>query len=130
MGMAVKHNHLSQHELSSDDWQILGELELPVGFETSGRIGSWLAETLLPLKLHADFYDKVSKSVHEAIARLLLPSRAGVPFEHLHLLIFVPADSSLYRQNWGFFRIEKVASATTEESIPDHVIELFLYREE
>jgi len=130
MGMTVKHNHLSQHEFVSAGWQILGELELPSGAEASGRSDAWLAEILTPLQLHADFLDKVLKSAQEAITRLSHPARVGVAFEHIRLLVFVPADSLSKGQNWGFFRIEKIASATTGGSFPNLLIEFFLYREE
>jgi len=128
--MTVKHNHPSQNELSSAEWQILGELELPVGTEASGRCDAWLAETLMPLKLHADFLNKVLKSAQEAIARLSHPASVVMAFEHIHLLVFVPADSSSNGQNWGFFRIEKIEGATTDGSVPNHAIDFFLYREE
>jgi len=128
--MTVKHNHPSQNESSSAEWQILGGVELPVGAEASGRSDVWQAETLLPLKLHADFFDKIMKSAQQAIVRLSYPARAEIAWEHIRLLIFVPAENLSKGQNWGFFRIEKTESAATDESSPTHVVEFFLYREE
>jgi hypothetical protein len=128
--MTVEHNHPSNHEFSSAEWQALGEIELPIGSDTSVRGNAWLAETLKPLELRADFSNKVMKSAQETIARAVHPSRALVAFEHIHITVFVPTDSASKGQNWGFFRIEKFEGAPPDDSFPAHAIEFFLYREE
>jgi hypothetical protein len=50
-------------------------------------------------------------------------------FEHLHLLIFAPADRTVEGDTWGFFRIEKAGTSTTKENPSDHSIEFYLYLE-
>ena len=110
------------------DWQILGELALPVGSNADDRITVWLAETLNPLNLHADFVNKVLKSAQDAMARAMQVEFV-TEFAHIHLLVFAPADRASKGQTWGFFRISKIEGAKGDESPPDHAIEFYLYVE-
>jgi len=110
------------------NWQILGDLELPVRFEADSGINAWLTDLLNPLNLHADFQNKVLTSALEAASRAL-QVETGRAFEHTHLLIFVPAKRKLEGQTWGFFRIEKIENLIPEKDIPGHAIELYLYLE-
>jgi hypothetical protein len=110
------------------NWQILGDLELPVRFEADSGINAWLTDLLNPLNLHADFQNKVLTSALEAASRAL-QVETGRAFEHTHLLIFVPAKRELEGQTWGFFRIEKIESSFPEKDTPGHAIELYLYLE-
>lgn len=48
-------------------------------------------------------------------------------FEHIHLKVFVSRNSITNEGTWGFFRIEKVATPTT--NMVDYSIEFYLYRE-
>jgi hypothetical protein len=110
------------------NWQILGDLELPVRFEADSGINAWLTDLLNPLNLHADFQNKVLTSALEAASRAL-QVETGRAFEHTHLLIFVPAKRKLEEQTWGFFRIEKIENLIPEKDISGHAIELYLYLE-
>ena len=118
----------SQNEISGTDWQVLGNLELPIGSGTDDVIASWLVETLSPLNLHTDFLNKVLKSAQEATARAM-QAEVVIQFKHVHLLVFAPPDHTPSSDNWGFFRIEKVENAR-DQDYPNHAIEFYLYLEE
>jgi hypothetical protein len=121
----VDNTNPSHNEISGTDWQVLGELELPIGSDDA--IESWLVETLSPLTLHTDFLNKVLKSAQEVAARAM-QADALMQFKHVHLLVFAPPDYASNRHNWGFFRIEKVENASHQDD-PNHVIEFYLYLE-
>lgn len=106
-------------DLPASDWQLLGELKLALGSRADGAISAWLTELFKPLQLHPDFLNRILKSAQDATARLL---QAGLPLEHIHLMIFVPQDRAAAGQSWGFFRIEKTQD-------PDHAVEFYLYPE-
>jgi hypothetical protein len=116
------------NDISGANWQILGDLELPVRFEADSGIDAWLTELLSPLNLHADFQNKVLTSALEAASQAL-QVETGRAFEHTHLLIFVPVKRKLEGQTWGFFRIEKIENSFPEKDVPGHAIELYLYLE-
>jgi hypothetical protein len=116
------------NDISGANWQILGDLELPVRFDADSGIDAWLTELLSPLNLHADFQNKVLTSALEAASRAS-QAEAARAFEHIHLHIFVPAKQRVEGQTWGFFRIEKIENSFPEKDIPDHAIELYLYLE-
>jgi len=122
----VKKNKPSSNNFPGADWQILGELELPVGSSNADdAIKARLMEILNPLNLHADFLNKILKSAQDAAARVM---QNGMELEHIHLLVFAPKDRSSKRQTWGFFRIEKIEGAADVDS-PNHAIEFYLYVE-
>jgi len=107
--------------------QILGELELTVDPDIESTVSKWLALILSPINLHADFLNKVLKSAEEAISRAM--AAEGVrKFEHLHLLVFMPAVHTQNNPSWGFYRIEKVEKAAGTPN-PDHAIEFYLYQD-
>jgi len=114
--------------LNGNGWQILGELELTVNPDTDHTINKWLAATLSPLDLSADFLNKILTSAQDAAARAM-QTKTVIKFPHTHLLVFVPEDRASKVQTWGFFRIEKIESAKAGESPPDHAIEFYLYLE-
>jgi hypothetical protein len=123
----MQHNNSDLHQISDPGWQILGELELTTELDTDRAVNKWLVVLLGRLNLHSDFLDHVLKSGQEAVSRAI--QAEGVKkFEHLHLLIFVPADQSQNNQNWGFYRIEKVEWKAGKAN-PDHAIEFYLYQE-
>jgi hypothetical protein len=123
----MPHNNPSVNRVSSPGWQTLGELELTAGFVSEHTVNKWLAVSLSRLDLHADFLDKVLKAAQETVSRAI--QAEGVrKFEHLHLLIFVPAKHIQNNQNWGFYRIEKVEQAAGKAN-PDHTIEFYLYQD-
>ena len=123
----MQQNNPSLNPVSSPGWQTLGELELTAGFGSEHTVNKWLVVILARLDLYADFLDKVLKAAQEAVSRAM--QAEGVrKFEHLHLLIFVPAEHLQNNQNWGFYRIEKVEQATGKAN-PDHSIEFYLYQD-
>ena len=123
----MQQNNPSLKPVSSPAWQTLGELELTAGFGSEHTVNKWLVVILARLNLYTDFLDKVLKAAQEAVSRAM--QAEGVrKFEHLHLLIFVPAEHLQNNQNWGFYRIEKVEQ-TAGKAIPDHTIELYLYQD-
>lgn len=118
----------SMQNKDTTDWQILGQLELPVASQSDDAIRIWLKETLNPLNLHADFLNKILKSAQDSAARTM-QIESGMGFEHIHLLVFVPSDRTSKGLTWGFFRIEKIENTKADESPPDHAIEFYLYVE-
>ena len=122
----------SPAKIPATDWQILGELELPVVAEFDSVVSVWLAKTLNAFNLHADFLSRVTKSAQDAAVRAITSERAQREFEHIHLCLFVPRTDlfTLYKgQTWGFFRIEKMGSSTENGNLYDHAIEFYLYLE-
>jgi len=114
------------HSPTAPGWNMLGELELIAEPNTDHTVSKWLAVILDPLDLHPDLLNKVVKSAQAASARVL---QIGMVLKHLHLLVFAPSTRSSNGQTWGFFRIEKVATAKADESSRDHTIEFYLYLE-
>jgi hypothetical protein len=125
----VKHIDSSLDHLSETGWRILGELELPIGAEADGLVSAWLAEILNPLGLHTDFLNKVLKSAQDSAEHAMQAENRQLEFEHLHLLVFIPRNHIEEGQTWGFFRIEKIESATSENNDPNHALEFYLYQE-
>lgn len=110
------------------DWQVWGELELPVKVSADDAIHAWLAEILEPLRLPADFRERVLRSAQDAAARLMQVETI-LKHEHIHLKVFVPEDRASRAQTWGFFRIEKIENGAGNDGPTDHAIEFYLYIE-
>lgn len=125
----VKYIDSSSNRFSRTDWRILGKLELPVGAEINGLINTWLTETLRPLDMHVDFVNRIMKSAQDAAVHAF-QVEAVAEFEHIHLLIFVPAEYPSKDKTWGFFRIEKAESNPVYiKTMAAHAIEFYLYVE-
>ncbi|HJR80926.1 MAG TPA: hypothetical protein VJ821_12695 [Anaerolineales bacterium] len=124
----MNYTNSSHPHVPGADWQILGKLELPVGTDSDAPIRAWLADILLPLRLHQDFMDKVLKSAQDAAARSIQAEMMHA-FEHIHLLVFAPRHNDSNEKTWGFFRIEKAGTFTAKEKPDDHSIEFYLYLE-
>lgn len=124
----VKYIDPSSNTFSGTDWRMLGELELPVGSETNGMVSTWLTEILSPLDMHLDFLNRILKSAEDAAVRTF-QAEVITKIEHIHLLIFVPAEYSSKNKTWGFFRIEKVENTHADIPIASHAIEFYLYVE-
>jgi len=107
----------------------LGELNLPAGTDAERAIHAWLLETLSPLRLDVDFLSRISKSAQDAVARAATLEHVVTGEGHLHLLVFGPRDLEPGRKTWGFFRIDKLDSASGEKVSLDHSIEFYLYVE-
>lgn len=110
------------------DWQLLGQLELPVASNADDSTRIWLMEILGPLNLPVDFLNKILKSTQDSATRAM-QAEPLIKFEHIHLIIFVPSAQTSKGRTWGFFRIEKIEKVTADDSPPDHAIEVYLYLE-
>lgn len=124
----LRQNKTSPNNFPGADWQLLDDLDLPVGsyMDDQVNINVWLMEILSPLELHIDFFNRVLNSVQDAIVRTMQVV-ARKRLTNIHLLIFAPADRTPNGQIWGFFRIEKVAGSLVDGNPSKHSIELYLY---
>lgn len=122
-------NHSNpSHNIPSTDWQILGELKLPVSSSTEDSLHTWLAEVLDPLDLHAPFLNQILQSAQEATRRAI-PLEPAAELRHLHFLVHALKHSDSNGQTWGFFQIEKIGDSTEGGNSHDHPIEFYLYLE-
>jgi hypothetical protein len=121
-------NSRLQTDASKPLWELLAELELPLGADQNETIHAWLDRILKPLNLYEDMCHRVERSLQEAASRAL-----NVHLEkktrHMHLKIYLPRDRVSKGKNWSFFRVEKAEEHSEEEQIPNHAIELYLYLE-
>ncbi|HZM23029.1 MAG TPA: hypothetical protein VFC02_14870 [Anaerolineales bacterium] len=120
---------LSSRRPSGTDWQVLGELELAIGSEYAGVINTWMREKLSPLKLQADFINRILKSAQDAAGHFTESKGAGGEIGHIHIRVLAPLSQKLDEKTWGFFRIEKLESVREVKNPPDHYIEFHLYFE-
>ena len=125
---SLKHSNPSLPQTSETDWQILGELQLPVGSNSDDTIHAWLMEILSPLQLRMTFLSKILQSAKETAARIL-HSENAIKFKYIRFLVFAPRNQLSKGQIWGFFRIEKVEFARSFQHLPDCVVEFYLYLE-
>ncbi|HXD11445.1 MAG TPA: hypothetical protein VN653_15370, partial [Anaerolineales bacterium] len=79
------------------DWQILGELELPLNFDPNIAIETWIMDTLSPLGLNAELVRKALKSAQDSAARARQTEIRAQEFEHIHLLALASKDFSSKR---------------------------------
>ena len=121
-------NSNSSHNIPHRDWQILGELELPVGSSTKDAIHAWLSDVLHSLDLHAHFLNQILQSAQEAAGRAMRSERAA-EFRHLHFLVHASKQPASSGQTWGFFQIEKMGDSAEGGNSHDHAIEFYLYLE-
>lgn len=124
----MKYNDPTFSNLRGTEWQVLGELKLPVGSSVNAAIYVWLMKSLHPLNLHADFLSKILKSIEEAAERAM--KRAGVEakFDSLNIFIFAPGDHPK-GQAWGFFRVERMDTVSKTEDPNKYVIEYYLFQD-
>lgn len=113
----------------SAGWQILGELELPVGASVEDALYAWLTEILHSLCLQAELLNKIIASAQDAVARAV-HAEIMYKFKHIHLVVLVPSEREAKEQAWGFFRLEKIEDAKEEQTGGDHAVEFYLYGEE
>ena len=106
-------------------WQLLGEFDL-TNRPPADTIRAWLEELLTPLNLHDELANQLLGSAQDATIRAL-NSYNETSFEHIHLSVFVPKERDWQRNNWGFFRVEKIGSAEQNEDHPEYVVEFYLY---
>lgn len=110
------------------DWQLLGELELPVGSTIESALHTWLVELLAPFRLQSNFLNKVLASMQESTGRVMQLNTEGL-FEHVHLSVFAPEPQSQRGKTWGFFRIVKIDRLEKQKDHLDHAVEIYLYPE-
>jgi hypothetical protein len=128
MADQVKHTDTSLPQISETGWQLLGELQLPVGSNNDDTIHTWLTEILGPLQLQITLLHQVLQSAKETAARVV-HFETATKFAHVHFLVFAPVNYTSKGQTWGFFRIEKVEFAKSFKDLPDHAVEFYLYLE-
>ena len=126
----MKQSDLSSSGKSSrTDWQVLGELELPIGADCAGVIDTWMREKLKPVNLQADITNRIVKSAQDAARRFKESKGVEAEIGYIHILVFAPLSHKLKEKTWGFFRIEKLESVRKAKNPPDHYIEFHLYFE-
>ena len=86
-----------------------------------------LTELFSPLHLDVNFLNRVLRSAQDAVARVM-QVESMTKFEHIHLLVFVPADRISNGQICGFFRIEKIEGTNQGENPPGLAVEFYLYQ--
>lgn len=113
---------------SAAGWQILGELELPVGASVEKVLHAWLTKILHPLNLQMELSIKIIASAQEAVARAI-QAEITPKFDHVHLTVFIPSEWEEKKQAWSFFRLEKIEDMKDEQTDGTHAIEFYLYGE-
>ena len=126
--MDTMDNTNTSHNIPHTDWQIMGELELPVDSSTEEAIHAWLSDVLNPLALHADFLNQIIQSAQDAAGHAIRSERAA-EFPHLHFLVHAPRHPAFNGKTWGFFQIQKLGDSTEDANSHDHTIEFYLYLE-
>jgi hypothetical protein len=121
-------NSNASHNIPHTDWQMLGELELPVSSSNEDVIYGWLSDVLNPLALQNHFLSQILQSAQDA-ARRAMRSEQAPQFRHLHFLVHAPRYPASNGQTWGFFQIEKLGDSTEGGNSHDHTIEFYLYLE-
>jgi hypothetical protein len=126
MGAAVSDSLFALQKSPGSEWQLLAEIDLPVGSYGAERVVTWLVETLRPLGLHASFLKKIIDCAQQAAQRdlALAPNT-----ETIHLLIYAPASRPSSEQSWGFFRIEKREQRDESAAPFGHAVAFYLYLE-
>jgi hypothetical protein len=126
--MPAHSSQSSSNNLSGNDWELLGELELIANPDVDDAIEKWITKTVRPLKLPASFLHGVLKSTQEALGRTIRLD-AGVKTRCVQLRLFIPAERTSQEQTWGYFRVEKIENTGLEAGLSNHVIENYLYLE-
>jgi hypothetical protein len=113
---------------SLNDFQMIGDLELPLVSDTGELIRSWMVEILSVLSLNARFLAKILESA-QAAADEAIQAAAVQQAAFIHLLIFAPIKPSSSGQTWGFFRIKKMESPPADRQIQIFMNAFYLYLE-
>jgi hypothetical protein len=109
-------------------WQILAELVLPVEVSTGDAIHEWLADSLQPLNLPADFMDKILRSALDIATRSMQADALEKP-DHTHIIILVMQQYAENGKSWGFFQVDKIEGPKELHHLSDHTVEYYLYVE-
>ena len=121
-------NSNTSHNIPHTDWQMLGELELPVDLSTYGAIHPRLKGVLDPLQLHTDLLHTIMTSAQDAAARVR-QAEVTSKFEHIHITVYILQNHKSNKGTWGFFWIEKFKDATEGITVSAHSVEFYLYME-
>lgn len=124
----VNQNPSSRNNNGETDWQILGEIELPVGSNADFAISAWLTELLGPLNLSRDFLHKVLESAQGSAMRTLLPN-AAMALGNIHLSVLATQEYLSKGETWGFFHIERIKYQVDGIVAHDYIIDFYLYVE-
>jgi hypothetical protein len=96
--------HPTRNDTTGACWVFFGEFEAPVEQNMTQSMCTWLAETLRPLHLKADFLEKVITSAQKAAEG----GFGGDPGTgRLTIRVYANSASQASGQTWGFFRTEK-----------------------
>ena len=120
-------NSQSQNDSHISTWELLGELELPLGDGQNQVIHEWLNPTLEPLKLHEDTLRRVETSLQE-VAMRAVETHTKENNRHVHFRIYWPILRASKSETWGFFRVDKFEQQG-DGMLPSHSTELYLYLE-
>ena len=110
------------------DWQVLGEIKLPVSVGVENVSDAWLKELLHLFTLQEELLNKIIASAQDAIVRAIQADRMLKPV-YIHLAVFVPSAQVAKVQAWGFFRLEKIGDMKDEPAGRKHAVEFYLYGE-
>lgn len=124
----MKSTQVYYTDTPSENWQLLGNLDLSLDSDTVSVTNSRLTELLGPLNLSTDFLNRVLDSAQDSVMRILRPITAPTS-SHVHLSIFVPNELILEQKTWGFFRIERIEDRGDTVDALDHAIDFYLYLE-
>ena len=111
------------------DWQILGELELPVALRLDDAIRDWLAEILFPLNLPTRFFKRFLKSV-QVSAMHAMAANSSIPLGHIQISILVLQKRYSAGKSWGFFQIERIDTKVDDVDSQHYAIQYYLYVED
>jgi len=115
-------------EDNGTDWQILGELELPIIIRPDDAIREWLAEILPPLNLSTEFFKRFLRSA-QASAVHALGKNSSMPLGHIHISILVLQKHYSAGKSWGFFQIERIDMKVDDVDSQHYTIDYYLYVE-
>lgn len=111
------------------DWQILGELELPVALHPDDAIRDWLAEILSPLNLSTGFFNRFLKSAQASVMQAL-GEHSSIPLGHIQISILVLQKRYSAGKSWGFFQIERIDMKVDDADFQHYAIDYYLYVED
>ena len=113
---------------SSQNWNLLGELELQAEASTHILVQTWLREISNPLNLPVGLLDRIFTSIQDSKSRAHKHDMA-IKSKYVHIAIFGPGNLVPEGKTWGYFHTEKISSRENDDTILDHKIDFYLYAE-